>query len=249
MKRPSQRSLQKATPILVVAAALLLVYAPTAIGLSSGASKDSVSDPHWADEGCTLCHGDHSYAPTGPDVVTYSIMDADGNVPGGMIYGHEETYTITITLDEQNEPGATNHAGFNIRASVGTLAGVEGESQASGDGMEATHVDASRTSWTVTWTSPAEDEGAAVFDIWVNDVDGSAAPDETDHVYRDGFFMFDASGLAPGAAEPEHEVHYGVSLPQYWLGLIALAMTAVLILFGFVYLKYVSPHNTDQKDR
>ena len=85
MKRPSQRSLQKATPILVLAAALL-IYAPTAFGLSGGASKDTVADPHWADYGCTACHGPgssapHDFADTGIDPVTVTIVDAKPNRP------------------------------------------------------------------------------------------------------------------------------------------------------------------------
>ena len=34
-----------------------------------------------------------------------------------------------------------------------------------------------------------------------------------------------------------------------WIGLIGLAGMVFVMVAGFVYLKFVNPHNTDQKDR
>jgi hypothetical protein len=51
-----------------------------------------------------------------------------------------------------------------------------------------------------------------------------------------------------GAAE-EHEVHFGISLQQYWIGLIGLGGMVFVLVAAFVYLKFASPHNTDPKDR
>ncbi len=230
----------------IVAAALV---APNGLGFSGGITKDNAPQPDvFEAEGCVSCHGDHAFAAGALDAVTWAITDADGNAIAGNAYAADATYTITITLDETNAPEAGNRAGFNIRASAGTFAGVDGSSQASGDGTEATHVDAASTEWTVTWTAPHE--GPAVFDLLVNDVDGSAAPDPADMVYRVGFWLTDSAHAVPGAVSHEEEhVEFGVSLQQYWLGLIALAGMTFVMIFTFIYMRTSSPHNTDKKDR
>ncbi len=238
------RSAAPATLLLLLATALL---APQAFGFSGGITKDTAPDANaFAGEGCTACHGDHNFAVGGLESVAWTITDADGNALAGNAYEHDAEYTISIALNEQNAPEAANRAGFNLRASAGTLVGVDGSSQATGDGAEATHVNAGAASWTVMWTAPAE--GPVVFDLFVNDVDGSGAPDATDWVYRVGFWLTDDHHAVPGAVE-EHEVHFGISLQQYWLGLIAIAAAGFVMVFGFFYLKYASPHNTDSKDR
>ena len=53
--------------------------------------------------------------------------------------------------------------------------------------------------------------------------------------------------LIPGAAA--EEVEFGITLQQYWIGLIGLAGMIFIMVAGFVYLKFVNPHNTDPKDR
>ena len=235
--------------MMLVLAATALVFAPGGIGFSTGIHKGNAPDPAaFANDGCTACHGDHAFAPFGTGNVALRITDAEGNGINGP-YTHDAEYTITITLDEQNEPGAANRAGFNLRVDAGTLTAVDGSSQVTADGLEAAHVGAGSTEWTVGWTAPAG--GAVVFDLWVNDVDGSAQPDAADHVYNAVFALPDLEGGAralPGAVE-EHEPHVGVPLPQYWLGLIALAGMVFIMVFGYIYLKFVSPHNTDQRDR
>jgi hypothetical protein len=178
--------------------------------------------------------------------VRIRAVDAEG-VPLNGPYTADGVYTITITLAEQNVPDhPTNHAGFNLRAAAGTLAGVEGQSQATADGLQATHLGPGRTSWNVTWTAPAS--GAAGFSLFVNDVDGSANADAGDQVYWLQFGFGDHEGAVLGAAE-EHEVHFGISLQQYWIGLIGLAGMLFVVVAGFIYIKFVNPHNTDQKDR
>lgn len=245
MKRPSLRPLQKATPFLALAAALLFVYAPTAFGFSAGiSSEDAAWDPTHG--GCTAsgCHGGGAFASQDAGI-TVTFVDEAGE-PIAATYEHGATYTVTIDLDEQQNPEADNHGGFNFFIDAGELSEVDETARVAAGGSEATHTGAGFTTWTFAWTAP--EEGAATWRLFVNDVDGSAAPDAGDMVYLKGGWLTDDGFAMPGAVE-EHEVHYGVSLPQYWLGLIALAMMAVIIVFGFVYLKYVNPHNTNQKDR
>lgn len=234
---------------LVIMAAVAMVVAPSSIGYSTGITGTSPGAPaDFREVGCTAsgCHGGQAFAE-GSSLISWTITDEEGNEPVGNAYEHGAHYTITITLDEQNEPGASNRAGFNLYVSAGELGAVDGSSKVSDDHMEATHVNGGSTEWQVLWTAP--DEGVVVFDAFVNDVDGDRAPSDGDRVHRVGWWLTDASGAMPGAAAAEEEVHVGVPLPQYWLGLIALAGMVFVLVFGFVYLKYVSPHNADHKDR
>ncbi|HLF16655.1 MAG TPA: choice-of-anchor V domain-containing protein [Candidatus Thermoplasmatota archaeon] len=247
-------------PVLLLALVALLAAAPSVFGFSTGicnGCEGGANAPPPAGEadfgkiGCVACHGPgsaapHEFAAGGTDVIQWSFTDAEGNTLAGNAYDPHAVYTLTITLDEQNEPGAANHAGFNLRASAGKLEAVAGQSQVSGDGSQATHVGPGLTSWEVTWTPPAS--GAVGFDLFVNDVDGSSSPNEGDQVYRTGIWITDEEGAMVGSA-PEEEVEFGISLQQYWIGLIGLAGMIFVMVAGFVYLKFVNPHNTDPKDR
>ncbi len=223
-------------------ALVAIAMAPSGFSFSGGiVVGDGGFDP--THEGCVSCHGDHQFATTAEDPVTVVATDADGNILSGL-YEHGATYTITITLDEQNGVGAANKAGFNLGTDGGVL--EAGENSRIGDAGDATHTGPGFTEWSVLWTAP--EEGAVTFRLYVNDVDGSGSPDAADEVYHRFFSFTDATENAPGAVE-EHEPHVGVPLPQYWLGLIALGAMAVVIIFGYVYLKYASPHNATEKDR
>lgn len=238
---------QRWGPVLLVVA--VLAWAVPAIALSGGITSSDGAAPADFDEfGCTSCHGpSHEFATGGTEKINWTITDPDGNALAGNTYEADVVYTINITLSDELAADAENHAGFNLRVSAGSLSGIDGLSQHADDQLEATHVDAGSTTWQVEWEAPAE--GVAVFDLFVNDVDGSGSPDEPDLVYRVGFFLTDDTHALPGAAGEEHEVHVGVELPQYWLGLIALASMVLVIVFSFVYLKFMSPHHTNQKDR
>ncbi len=180
-------------------------------------------------------------------MVSFVIADAEGAPIVNGAYEHDAAYTITITLANEYEPGASNRAGFYLSAGAGEFVDAgDANVQITGGGLEASHTNPSAAEWTVGWHAP--EEGAVAFMLLVNDVDGSGAPDEGDQVYRQYFALTDEAGAQLGAVE-EHEIHFGVSLPQYWLGLIALASMAFVMLFAFVYLKFVSPHASDSKDR
>lgn len=240
-RKPSARWL---VPALALAAAL--VAAVPAFGFSTGITKDNAGVPEFEAQGCVACHGTlHEFGPLNMTNVQVAVANADGEPLNGPYEAHG-VYTITITLDEQNMPAAANHAGFNLRAAAGKLTAVEGQSQVSGDGTQATHVGPGRTSWQVGWEAP--DSGAAGFSLFVNDVDGSQLPDAPDQVYWLQFGFGDDHGAVLGAAVHE-EVHFGISLQQYWIGLIGLAGMIFVVVASFVYIKFVNPHNTDQKDR
>jgi hypothetical protein len=243
-RKPSARWL---IPALALAAALAV--AVPAFGFSTGISKDNAPDPAaFAKDGCTACHGTlHTFAALDMTNVRVSVAKTEGGAPLNGPYEAHAVYTITINLTEQNNPSSpTNHAGFNLRAAAGKLTAVEGQSQVTGDGSQATHTSPGRTSWQVGWEAP--ESGAAGFSLFVNDVDGSAAPDAPDQVYWLQFGFGDHEGSVLGAAS-EEEVEFGISLQQYWIGLIGLAGMLFVVVASFVYIKFVNPHNTDQKDR
>lgn len=231
---------------------LLLVAVPAALAFSAGICTGCTGPANappgdFETVGCTVCHGpSHEFKPLDMGAVRINVTHDETGAPLNGPYEGHALYTITISLAETNAPGAANHAGFNLRAAAGKLSAVDGESQVNAAGTEATHVGAGLTSWKVGWEAP--ESGAAGFSLFVNDVDGSQAPDAADNVYWLQFGFGDHEGAVLGAAE-EHEVHFGISLQQYWIGLIALVGMVFVMVAGFVYLKFVNPHNTDQKDR
>lgn len=235
----------------LVAVALLFAYAPNAFGFSSGMNSDNPAFPdNFSEVGCTAsgCHGGEEWADTAENQVRFTILDGEGNEVTSGAYEHDLTYTINITLVDEQNADAGNHAGFYLSATGGEFTATGEDVQITGDGLEASHTNAGNTEWSVEWTAP--EEGAVAFMLLVNDVNGDQNPDPEDNVYRLFFALTDEEGAQLGAAEAEdHEVHYGLALPQYWLGLVALASMIFVILFAFVYLKFVNPHNTDAKDR
>lgn len=238
-----------AAGLLALAAVALVV--PSGLGLSAGMMKDTQGFPSdFAAKGCTACHASAGVftAPDAATQLTFTVTDAEGQQLAGNAYKADEVYTLTFGITGEKAPEMGNHAGFNLAASAGKLSVPAGATdvQVSGDGTQATHTGPGHTSWSVEWTAPAE--GAAVFDLFVNDVDGSQAPDAGDEVYRAGYWLTDGHGAQAGAAVHE-EKHFGISLQQYWIGLIGLAGMILIMVAGYVYLKFGSPHNTDQKDR
>ncbi len=229
---------------------MLVALAPNAFGASTGLNSESQTPlpSDFAEKGCTSCHGGAAHLWAREDgMISVLITDAEGAKVVNGAYEHDAVYTITITLSNEFMPSAANRAGFYLSAGAGEFVDAgDANVQITGGGLEASHTNPSASEWVVDWQAPAS--GAVAFMLLVNDVDGSGAPDEGDQVYRQYFALTDEEGAQLGAVE-EHEIHFGVSLPQYWLGLIALASMIFVMLFAFVYLKFVSPHNSDNKDR
>ena len=240
-------------PLTAVAALgllALLVVAPSGWGLPTGMDKDvGIYPANFEKVGCTACHGPAAgkFAQGGSEKISYTITDATGKALSGNAYTKGALYNITITLHNEQAPDQDNHAGFNLRATAGKLSTTSPEVQVSKDFSQATHTDAKNTQWTVQWTAP--DSGGVVFDIFVNDVNGVSGADKGDLVYRSGFWLTDAAGAQVGAATAVVEPEYGISLQQYWIGLIGLAGMIFIMVAGYVFLKYGNRHNTDAKDR
>lgn len=242
-----------AVVVVLVAAAAVAVLPGSAFSTGicegcDGAASAPAGD--FTKFGCAACHGPlNEFKPFDTSRIHFQVRDAEGAFLNGP-YEAEAAYTITISLDESVAPDGGdrgNHAGFNLRASAGKLAAVAGESQASGDGLQATHVSGARTSWNVSWTAPAS--GPVSFRLFVNDVDGSGSQDVADTPVQAFFGLTDEEGAVLGAPAEEEHKEFGISLQQYWIGLVGLAGMIFIMVAGFVYLKFVNPHNTDQKDR
>lgn len=245
-----RRFAQRAVPLALFVAAAIVAIGP-AFGHTNGMAEGISSDyPHdFAENGCTSCHADGGVHKFAEDKgISWTIANAKGEALHGGRYEKGVTYTITITLDEVNAPNAANHAGFNLQASSGKFEATQKDThvQANKAGTQVTHKDPKESSWSAQWTAP--DSGAVSFVLVVNDVNGDGAPNGGDRVHRAYFGLTDEHGAQLGAASAE-AVEYGISLQQYWIGLIGLAGMLVVMAAGFVYLKFANPHNTDQKDR
>ncbi|MEA3203500.1 MAG: hypothetical protein QOI63_1175 [Thermoplasmata archaeon] len=248
-------SWSKLTAVAALGLLAALAVAPTGLGFSGGICKGcaggaSAPAGDFDKVGCVACHGTvGKFKPVDNSGITYSIQDSKGGFLNGP-YDPKETYTIAIRLRETVAPdgGATgHHAGFNLRATGGKLAGVGDLSQAGADGAQATHKDATHTAWNVTWTPPAA--GAVGFQLFVNDVDGDGSPSADDTPHELFFGVTDSTGAALGAAAVAAEPEYGISLQQYWIGLIGLAGMIFIMVAGYLFLKFGNRHNTDAKDR
>lgn len=249
---PSWRPLTVAAALGAVA---ILAVAPTGWGLPTGADKDTIQVGEFAAKGCTSsgCHGGGKFAAGGADLINWNITGADGVPISGNTYDAAKPYNIHVILHKRNLRSAdfpTNLAGFNLRTTAGKFsvpATPDGKNvQVTSDGTQATHTNPGHTEWNVTWTAPAS--GVVVFDLFVNDVNGNNQADPGDQVHRVGFWLTDSNGAVAGAVSTG-EVQYGISLQQYWIGLIGLAGMVFIMVAGFVYMKYGNRHNTDAKDR
>jgi hypothetical protein len=252
-RKPSARWL---VPALALAAALFVAVPAFGFskGICTGCEGASNAPPGDFEKfGCTACHGTHLKFPGVSNAgISFDVRDDKGAPLNGPYVAHAK-YTINITFQETNKPDAgaqgdgVHHAGFNLRASSGKLTAVQGVSQVSADGKQATHVTPTLTNWQVGWE--AGEGGAVGFTLFINDVDGSGSADEGDEPHVVQFGLMDAEGHVVGSAAEAEPVEFGISLQQYWIGLIGLAGMLFVMVAAFVYIKFVNPHNTDQKDR
>ena len=86
----------------------------------------------------------------------------------------------------------------------------------------------------MTWTAPDEGTGDAVLTVYFNVVNGENGNDA-----GDGWTRLVAVSLGtPQALEDEKGIHeLGVSLKQYWIGLIGIAVTLVFVLLAYIVLR------------
>jgi len=92
-------------------------------------------------------------------------------------------------------------------------------------------------SWTFQWTAPTEGTGDALFTIYFNVVDGAASS-------GDQWSYLTAVSLGtPQEVSSEVSIHeLGVTLMQYWIGLIGIASVLLSILVAYIVIRGGSAH-------
>lgn len=149
----------------------LLLIAPVAcllfFSFSGGVTNSSITgSPGDGGATCTQCHGGGNFNASAT-ITT--------NIPAGG-YALNTSYNITVTITQSG----SSKRGFQLTAEntsnvkVGNFTAGTG-SQVFNSGKTVTHTTAgnSQTSWTVTWTSPATDQGAVRFYAAVNCTNGN----------------------------------------------------------------------------
>lgn len=156
-------------------------------------------------------------------------------------YVPETTYNITLTVNDTNVDsvdGSVRYGGFLAEVSEGIF--VTNENYwLGGSGSYISHNDNSNMvrSWTFQWTAPTEGTGDALFTIYFNVVDGAASS-------GDQWSYLTAVSLGtPQEVSSEVSIHeLGVTLMQYWIGLIGIASVLLSILVAYIVIRGGSAH-------
>ena len=187
----------------------------------------------WAEEsiaeGCT-CHMDEQL-----NEGMYNLIGIpDKYIP-------EQTYNITLTANDTNVVSvedAVRYGGFLAEVSEGVF--LSGESLwVGGDGSYISHNENSNDvrSWDFQWTAPADGAGDAVFIIYFNIVNGQGTGgDQWNYVTA-------VSLGTPQEASHELSIHeLGVTLMQYWIGLMGIGVVLLAVLISYVVMRGGSSH-------
>ncbi len=160
--------------VVVVAAAVAVILAPTAESHSAGITGQTRS-------GCT-CHN-----ATESTAVVPGIEGLPGRYEPGKVY------KLTITAGGGAPVGtcATVQGGFDLTASAGVLQAPKDRALVRVDPAtgEATHTleGAQARTWTVEWRAPSEDAGMVTLTLAVNTVNGDGAQAPVDQWGREQF--------------------------------------------------------------
>jgi hypothetical protein len=201
-------------------------------GHPGGGSEEEAGE-NWAKgaiaDGCT-CH-------TG-EQLNEGMYKLDG-IP--TTYVPETTYNITLVVNDTNVAsvdGAVRYGGFLAEVSEGSF--VSNKNYWVGEeGSYISHNDNSNTvrNWTFQWTAPTEGTGDALFTIYFNVVNGAATT-------GDQWSYLTAVSLGtPQETSSEVSIHeLGVTLMQYWIGLIGIASVLLSILIAYIVIRGGSAH-------
>jgi hypothetical protein len=192
-------------------------------GAGENWAKDAIAD------GCT-CHTDEQ--------LNEGMYRLDG-IPN--TYVPETTYNITLTVNDTNVDsvdGSVRYGGFLAEVSEGIFVANENY-WLGGSGSYISHNDNSNTvrNWTFQWTAPTEGTGDALFTIYFNVVNGAATT-------GDQWSYLTAVSLGtPQETSSEVSIHeLGVTLMQYWIGLIGIASVLLSILIAYIVIRGGSAH-------
>jgi hypothetical protein len=204
------------------------------------------------EEGC-ICHGPNGGDDGVPNPNVTVLFKID---PPTTNYEVDKVYKLTVGVLDSDVPVSPtgNKGGFNLKVNVGTLAAAPGfEAFVQGTSLEMTHTkagDQNARIFELTWTAPHADEGAAVFVLFVNAVNGDGMNNAADHWSKDTKILAGPTGEFGVGGGPVDPSKVGVRYFAHWVGVISmLAVVVTLVLYYFV-LKYgESIHTTDHRDR
>lgn len=223
---------------LLLAVAFVISAAP-AQSLSSGIDSTSAGVGLGPDRGC-YCHSADgaSHTPNGNAQIFFQVQ---GLAAG--YYQPSTSYNINLTFVDSEVPmnNATdaNHGGFNVWASGGTF-DVNGSNfvRVNTDGSITHTVEGDRgayRSFQFVWKSGDTNASDVTFDILVNAVNGDGTnAGGNDHWSRKQVVL----PGQPGAATGEVDISkLGVPLRAYWLGVIGILATMVLVMLSFYVIR------------
>ena len=214
--------------------ALLIVTALLVGKSAQGFPNGGVSGgEEWAEDsianGCS-CHMDEQL-----NEGMYSL----NGIPNSYI--PENTYNISLAIDDKNVisvEDAVRYGGFVAEVSEGNF--VTNDSYwVGGEGSYISHNDNSNSvrNWTFQWTSPAAGSGDAVFIIYFNVVNGQGTNGDQWN------YLTAVSLGTPQASTHEVSIHeLGVTLMQYWIGLMGIGVVLLSVLISYVVMRGGSSH-------
>ena len=214
--------------------ALLIVTALIVGKSAQGYPNGGVSGgDEWAadsiENGCS-CHMDEQL-----DEGMYSIV----GIPNE--YVPENTYNISLAINDTtvvSVEDAIRYGGFLAEVSEGSFVTDENY-WIGGEGAYISHNENSNDvrNWTFQWTAPVEGTGDAIFIIYFNVVNGQGTNGD-----QWGYLSAVSLGT-PQASSHEVSIHeLGVTLMQYWIGLIGLGVVLLSVLIAYVVMRGGSAH-------
>ncbi len=204
-----------------------LIIGKSAYGHPAGGDAPGAGDD-WAKDaivnGC-VCHMDEQL-----NEGTYMI---EGMPPK---YSPDTVYNISLSINDKNVISGENvsrYGGFLATTSEGTFVTDENY-WVSSSGEYISHNDNSNDirNWTFKWTSPSEGTGDALFTIYFNVVNGIGAG-------GDQWSYLTAISLGtPQEISEEVSIHeLGVTLMQYWIGLLGLGVVFLSVLVSYIVIR------------
>ncbi len=133
---------------------------------------------------------------------------------------------------------AIRYGGFLAEVSEGSFVTDENY-WIGGEGAYISHNENSNDvrNWTFQWTAPVEGAGDAIFIIYFNVVNGQGTNGD-----QWGYLSAVSLGT-PQASSHEVSIHeLGVTLMQYWIGLIGLGVVLLSVLIAYVVMRGGSAH-------
>ena len=196
-------------------------------GAQQGAGEDWAKDS--IANGCS-CHMDEQ--------LDQSMYMLEG-IPSK--YVPDATYNISLVINDTSvisEPEAIRYGGFLAEVSEGAFQ-TNALYWIGGEGKYISHNADSNAqrNWTFQWTAPSEGRGDSLFTIYYNVVNGAGTGGD-----QWGYITAVSIGT-PQIKSEEASIHeLGVSLMQYWIALLAIAVVFVMILLAYVVIRGGSSH-------